>query len=300
MKKLIERAKADRVVTEQQIERIEQQIERIKQQETIEKLHNALLRLDYEQQALLFKEFIEEKQGIGAFLVHGESEKFGQLWLLKRLLQQVTDIDTTPLIQFYLRRKSLRNDRSALWRQLGDEVGARLNFSSKEITDEEIRRVIERVIELLRTDHVILVLHDVEYYDQDYLNELIRDFWLPLASSVHKSTKQHNNRFLLMFLVDREGCVSTWNVTFARELSLTWEPHIPLSLPVIQCLSNEVLAHWIKNEIDSFPTKVTKQISYTVQAMLENTEGVPEYVFAHIFDLCDCDWHEWREKWLKL
>jgi inactive STAND len=286
---------------EQERDQIKQQIEKFEKLENSEKIHNALLRLDYQQQVSLFRDFIEEQeQPIGAFLVHGESEQHGQIWLLKRLLRLVPDSEATPRIKLNIRKKSRKNNISALWRQLGDEVETKWNSFSEIITDEEIELVIQAVIKRLKTDHLILILHEVECTSEDDLNELICKFWLPLVSSV-TATKQTNDFFLLMFLVDYEGCVNTWNVTFAEEIDSAWEPHIPISLPMIKHLSNDTLTHWIEHEFESLPIKVNKKNTSTVQEILKNSqEGVPEGVFFKIFNLCNCEWHEWRKKWLKL
>jgi hypothetical protein len=103
-----------------------------------------------------------------------------------------------------------------------------------------------------------------------------------------------------MFLVDHEGCVTNWNIQFADQFDPVWEPCIPIRLPIIDRLSDRVLANWMENAIDALPTKVTKKIDYTVQIVLEKSEGVPERVFAQIFGLCDCNWQEEEVRWLNL
>jgi inactive STAND len=158
----------------QKRDQIKEQIEKFEKLENSEKIHNALLRLDYKPQVSLFRDFIEEqKQRVGAFLVHGESEEYGQIWLLKRLLRLVPDSKTTPLIKLNIRKKSRKNNISALWRQLGNEVGTKWNSFSEIITDEEIELVIQGVTKRLKTDHFILILHEVECTSEDDLNELI-------------------------------------------------------------------------------------------------------------------------------
>ncbi|AFZ27597.1 hypothetical protein Cylst_5591 [Cylindrospermum stagnale PCC 7417] len=292
LKKEIEEAESER-------ELIVKQIDKYENADKIERLNNALLRLDYEKQTLLFKEFIEQEQRIGVFLVHGESEEHGQIWLLNRLLGRVPEMETITL-EFHLSRKSRRHDISALWRELGDKVGARLNSRASIITEEEIERVLQGVIQKLRTEHVILVLHQVDHVTEAYLNELLHNFWLPLTSLVRKSIDQKSDRLLLMFLIDCEGCVSTWNITFAQEFDSAWEPHIPISLPMIKCLSSDILTNWFRYEVESLPTRVTKEISSNVQEIMLMSEGVPELVFGHIYDLCNCDGQEWRHRWQKL
>jgi hypothetical protein len=238
----------------------------------------------------LFREFIEEKR-IGAFLVHGLPEH-GQIFLLKRLLQAIPESTVTPPIQFYLSRRALRTDIAALWRELGRQMGVQ-NFSSHE-------EIAKNAVAQLQSQHIILVFHDFDCIDEDYLHELIRDFWLPLVNSTQQTIHPTNEFFLLMFLVDHEGCVTNWNIQFADQFDPVWEPCIPIRLPIIDRLSDRVLANWMENAIDALPIKVTKKIDYTVQIVLEKSEGVPERVFAQIFGLCDCNWQEEEVRWLNL
>lgn len=281
---------------DKEIERVEAERDRLlKQIVTIEKsceserIHSELFRLNYIAQVRFFREVIDEKR-IGAFLIHGSPE-YGQIWLLKRLLQAIPESAVTPLIQFYLSRRALRTDVTALWRELGRQMGVQ-DYSSH----EEIAR---NVVSQLKTQHIILVFHDLDCIDEIYLDELIRDFWLPLVDSsqiIHSS----NEFFLLMFLVDRDGCVSNWNLPFVDRLDSTWKPQTPIRLPMIDPLCERVLVNWMENAIDVLPIQITKKVDYTVQVILEKSEGIPERVFAQIFGLCGCNWQEEEVRWLEL
>ncbi|NMG09306.1 hypothetical protein [Brasilonema sp. UFV-L1] len=193
LEKEIERFETERDCLHKQIQIIERSLEN-------ERIHSELFRLNYVQQVRLFREFIQEKR-IGAFLVHGLPEH-GQIFLLKRLLHAIPDSTITPPIQFHLRRRALRTDIAALWRELGRQMGVQ-NFSSH----EEIAR---NVVAQLQTQHIILVFHDFDCIGEDYLHELLCDFWLPLVNSVQQTIYPSNEFFLLMFLVDDEGCVTNW------------------------------------------------------------------------------------------
>ncbi|RCJ42168.1 hypothetical protein A6770_08115 [Nostoc minutum NIES-26] len=282
---------------DKEIERVEAERDRLlKQILTIEKsceserIHSELFRLNYIAQVQLFREFITEKR-IGAFLVHGSPEH-GQIWLLKRLLQKIPESTVTPPIPFHLSRRTLRTDVAALWRELGRQIGVQ-DFSSH----EEIAR---NVVAQLKTQHIILVFHDLDCIDETYLHELISDFWLPLVNSTLQTICPSNEFFLLMFLVDQDGCVNAWNLGFADRLDSVWKPHVPIRLPIIDPLCERVLVNWMENAIDVLPTQVTKKIDYTVQIILEKSEGIPERVFAQIFGLCGCNWEEEEVRWLEL
>lgn len=273
-------------------DRIWQQIEDLETSMVSERLYGALLRLNYTAQVRLFREFIEE-QRIGAFLIHGSSE-CGQLWLLKRLMQGIPYRTVASPIEFHLRRRALRTDINALWRELGRHVG----LPRPGATPDEIAK---RVSARLQNQHVILVFHDIDCISEAYLDELIRDFWLLLTNTAQNALSPTSEFFLLMFLVDLDGCVSSWNVTFAEQFDSVWKPSVPIRLPIIDRLSDGVLVSWIENAVDALPPKFTRQVSHTVQTILENSDnGVPEQVLAQICSLCGYDWYEGEERWLKL
>ncbi len=277
---------------DKEIEHIEAQRDRLANQiDSLEseRIHIELFRLNYVKQVRLFRQFIEEKR-IGAFLVHGSPEH-GQIFLLKRLLNAIPDGCVTPSIEFHLSRKAFRTDIKALWRELGRQIG---------VQDFSLPEIARNVISQLKNQHVILVFHDMDCIDEDYLQELIREFWLPLVNSTQQTIYSRNEFFLLMFLVDQDGCVNTWNIAFADEFDIMWEPCTPIRLPIIDRLSDQVLVNWMENAIDALPTKVTKKIDYTVEIILQNSEGVPELVFAQILKLCNCTWELEEDRWLKL
>jgi hypothetical protein len=289
---IIQAGTSVRFQLEHEIKHFETQRDRlVKQIDSLEteRIHIELFRLNYIKQVRLFREFIEQNR-IGAFLVHGSPEH-GQIFLLKRLLQAIPDGSVTPPFQFHLSRRAFRKDIKTLWRELGRQM---------QVQDFSLAEIARNVICQLKNQHVILVFHDMDCIEEDYLDELIREFWLPLVNSTQEAIYSSNEFFLLMFLVDQDGCVNTWNIAFADEFETLWQPCTPIMLPIIDSLSDQVLVNWMENAIDALPTKVTKKIDYTVKVILENSEGIPERVFAEIFGLCGYSWEQGEDRWLKL
>ncbi|MBE9211927.1 hypothetical protein IQ247_04190 [Plectonema cf. radiosum LEGE 06105] len=203
-------------------DRIKQEIENQNISDASCNLYQALLKLGYREQVLSFKKFLRV-QSIATFLLHG-SPDYGQRWLLNRLITQHIRYGTTgKLVRVELDRIARKRDISALWRELGGRVG----LLGKQHQPSEI---VERVYEWWKTQNVILVFHDVDCMPQEYLQELIQEFWLPLASLAREVTYKYQ---LLMFLVDYEGCIGTQNTLFVEKLEPTWEPKIPIKLPSI-------------------------------------------------------------------
>ena len=74
----------------------------------------------------------------------------------------------------------------------------------------------------------------------------------------------------------------------------------PLKLPKITQLCARDLAFWIENALDELPLKLTAQVDYTVQLILENSDNVlPQLALERICKLCDRNWYEWEQIWLK-
>lgn len=280
--------KAEKQIEEAEAERdsIKQEIENQDTSAASYDLYNALLKLGYREQVLSFKKFLK-KQSIGTFLLHG-SPDYGQRWLLNRLItQHIRHCNTGKLMRVQLNRIARRRDITALWRELGGRVGL---IGTKPTPSE----VVERVYEWWQTQNVILVFHDVDCMPQEYLQELIQEFWLPLANQARKVVSEYQ---LLMFLVDYEGDVGTQNTLFVEKLEPTWEPKIPIKLPSITQFCDRTLNDWIETveiEFDTLP--LVEAINNTedelVNEILDNSEnGVPELAMLEICHLCGCNWY---------
>ncbi|MBW4631752.1 MAG: hypothetical protein KME30_07565 [Iphinoe sp. HA4291-MV1] len=285
--KQIEEAESERY-------KIIQQIDNLESVACSEELYRALLKLGYRDQVRSFLKFLKA-QSIGAFLIHGLLDH-GQRWLLNRLITQHIRFGTMgKMVRIELDRIGRRRDISALWRELGGCVGLGRQHSSTEIA--------ERVFHWWKTQNVILVFHDVDCMPAEYLQELLDEFWLPLASQVREISQTKYQ--LLMFLVDYEGCVGCQDTMFVEQVEPTWEPRVPIKLPTIDPFCDRTLTDWIEmveTEFDTLPlVEVIYQIEDLVKEILENSDnGVPELAFSEICHRCGCNWYEERERWLKI
>lgn len=288
--KQIEAAEAER-------KQIELQIDNLDSAACIQDLHRALLKLGYREQIVFFKKFIKTLS-IGAFLIHG-SPDYGQRWLLNRLVTQYVHYGTAgKVVRVELDRIARRRDISALWRELAGWVGLGRQHSTPEIA--------ERVYQWWQTQNVILIFHDVDCMPESYIQELLCDFWLPLASKARNVISQTPHFQLLMFLVDYEGCVGTKDTLFVEQLEPTWEPKIPIKLPKINAFCDRVLTDWLETieiEFDKLPilAAIDQMQNDPVQVILNNSDnGIPELAMSEICGMCGCNWYEEKERWLKL
>lgn len=258
-----------------------------------EALYRSLLRLGYRQQIRLFRRLVEA-ESIAAFLIHGYPE-YGQCWLLNRLvIQYVPYFLTGKVIKIYASRKVRQNDVSAFWREVAGRVGLR----GKPYAPVEIA---QQICQCLQTQNVLLVLHEVEKIPEATFYELIQEFWLPLVEQVSSQTCKPTKFKLLLFLVDYEGCVGSWEAPFSEQLSSTWEPKTPIKSPIITEFSDNDLVDWIETEYGELPSVLTANVDSLVESLLEDSEdGIPELVLDAICDRCGCDWYEESKKWLSL
>ena len=247
-------------------------------------LYNALLTLNYHEQVTVFRQFIGTRHRIGAFVIHGEPS-YGQNWLLNRLAKVIPGSSAGTVFRFSFQRKACGRSLEALWRELANWVGLKDSHSPQKIA--------EQVHQLWQTQTVILVMHKLDQIDEQYMNEFVQKFWLQLVRKALDAPSQLPNGYLLMFLVDDDGCVDKWNITLAEQFSPAWKPHIPIRLSKLTHFSSEVVTRWIEHELDTLPSTLA------VQDILENNEGIPELVLERICDLCGCDWFEREKAWMK-
>ncbi|MBD2560315.1 MULTISPECIES: hypothetical protein [Nostoc] len=278
--------------TEAELNELAQKLDDLELALSSGKVYRALLKLGYREQTRSFRRFIET-HSVGAFLIHG-SLYYGQRWLLNRLVvQNVPNIMTGKVVRIELSRIARRSDSAALWRELGGRVGLGRQSSIPEIA--------ERVYQWWRTQNVLLIFYDVDCLSEASLDEIIRDFWLPLATKVRETTSQVSQFKLLMFLVDYDGCAGSWNLPFVEKLEPTWKPHNPVKLPGITEFSEYELTNWLEHEADELPTKLIDAVDETIQIILKNSDnGIPERALEEICQLSGFNWYDKEEKWLRL
>ncbi|MBD2525147.1 hypothetical protein [Nostoc sp. FACHB-133] len=277
--------------TEAELRELDQQLDDLEQTLSSERVYRALLKLGYREQTRAFRRFIETNS-VAAFLIHG-SLYYGQRWLLNRLVRQnVPNIMTGKVVRIELSRIARRSDSAALWRELSGRVGLGRQSSIPEIA--------ERVYQWWLTQNVLLILYDVDCLSETLLHDLIRDFWLLLATKVKTASPQASQFKLLMFLVDYDGCVGSWNIPFVERLDPNWKPDHLVKLPEINQFSNDELTNWLEFSEDELPTQLIDRLDETVQTILKNSDnGIPEPTLGEICQLSGCNWYDEEEKWLK-
>lgn len=278
--------------TNVEMDDLAQQLNQLGRVSQEERLYQALLKLGYHKQVQIFRKFVQSNP-IAAFLIYGSPE-YGQRWLLNRLVVQHTrDSIAGKVIKINLSRIAHRSDVAALWRELSGRAGLGRQGTVTEI--------VGRVHQWWQTQHVLLIFYEIDFLPEDFLNELLQDFWTPLMNQARTNGASENVYKLLMFLVDYEGCVGKWTIPFAEQLDATWKPVLPVKLPLIGEFTEGELLNWLEFSADDLPVYLLDEPDETVQNILENSDdGIPEPVLGEICRQVGSDWYENEEKWLKL
>lgn len=265
-------------------EELDWQIRQIKNQQ----LYYLLQRLDYTDQEQLFSRFIRRQQ-VAAFLIHGCSQDYGQHWLANRLLREIRRVSDRPVL-VDLDCLVYNPNSQTMWRELGRHFGG-----IKDSPD----LIAEKVFKSWTTKNIYIVVDNVEFMCEQLLQELIQEFWLPLATKAQSVASQTNFK-LLMFLIDNVSFVESqrWGVSFAENFESTWSCHTPVKLPILKVFSDMALRDWINREFVYLPDQLVENIDQVIQTILKNSEaGIPVPAFREICNLCEC---EWLEEWLKI
>lgn len=247
------------------------------------KLYGALSKLNYTLQRWRFKSTVN-KQNVAAILIDGQ-DKYGQQWLLNLFLKEYeSSINVTSID---LRRLGLGKSIA----DLCQEIGRKAEVAAS--TPEQLAPVLCRWWE---TQHTILIFHSVERAGEQYLRELLTNFWAPIAAHACAPGRHTGKHKLLLFLVDKKGVTSRWNLPSAQ--SPADAAALLRRLPPITRFSADDLNSWIGTSILELPDDFSDLAD--VSTILENTDdGVPESVLEEICALCDYSWNEGASRWLK-
>lgn len=256
-----------------------------------EQLYRSLLKLGYTKQVRLFRQLVKE-HSVAALLIHGLPD-YGQRWLLNLLLvKHLPYITTSRVVKVGLTRRVRQFDATALWREFCSHIQLPRNSSPSEIA--------QGVYKCCQTQNMILIFHNVEWMPKENLQEIIQDFWLPLATEVQNSQLTSNKSKLLMFLVDYEGIVGSLEEFFTSVQDASNSSYTPVKTPKIPEFSQDDLLNWIENESDELPAELVNEVDSKVQEILDNSGGgIPELTLEEIYTRCGCNWYEESEKWLR-
>jgi hypothetical protein len=248
---------------EKRLAALQQQLQDAIAKDPRERLRSALIRLDFEDQMRIYRKLTVGKR-LGAFLVLPEPPKEAEhieiaaRLLVKRLLLALPDHITTTPLKMSFRRRVKRSDTDALWRELAKLV--ELPGSAEQ------QAVVTGVVERLETQHVVILLTDLDRVD---LDDCIDRLWIPLANAATEAQSAHS---LVLILVDLNGDIQVG----------TSDVPAPLR---IRPLSEDDISLWLRALADDCPFELLEAHETAAQEIIaaaseHNPDGVLEAICA--------------------
>mgnify|MGYP002777036583 CR=1 FL=1 len=251
-------------------------------------LFHEILNADFKHQVPVVKEVIQKHQ-TAAFLIHGE-QYCGQQLLVTRLSHLKPKWKNISPIKIDVGQRAVGGRLPYLWQQLTSWFGLPKDAQSNEI--------IERVCNRLVTQDVIFIFDRVNDMQPKVLSGWLQEFWKPLVNRVEEHCPSiQRNTHLLMFLVDNNGSVCKSDILLAQKFEELNYPLMPLNLPPISPFTVDDLDELI-DRVATIP-KLQMSIELTSQILFEKSEnGIPEFVYEEICDLCGHSWEGGLAKWM--
>jgi hypothetical protein len=265
---------------------IQQEMEILERKDISTKLYQALLRLNYIEQAKVFRRLTDVSQ-IGAFIIHGD-QYHGQRWLLNRLVNQIllTPGESPISIAFSPQRSW---NFHAVLREIGRQIGR--NYPAL------IAEIVDILCNIWQQRTIVLIFRQVGMIHQELLQDLLEKFWCELAKQAASQPVVNSSFKLLLFLVDDDGVIDTWPFKCIEQVDTPWESFLPVKFPRLTRIHSAELKNWIDHEWDELPVRVR---STSVEDILhQSDEGTPQLVLERLCSLCDCDWSEMENQWIK-
>ncbi|MCT7955189.1 hypothetical protein [Laspinema palackyanum] len=253
------------------------------------KLLKALLQLDYDKQANLFKEFVENHQ-IGACLIHGSLETAPR-WLLNRLIRNVPNGNTSNYVKkIKFSRRTHNSSLDSIFQEISRKFG--INKTSS------VTAIHQSICELWQSQTVILIVENTQDFEESYLEAFLQEFWQPLANLANRMGTPDENYSLLLFLLDEDGFTNEWNITCTQDPTSNLVPETLIKFMEIQPLKRKQLSTWL--ELYCCAENLIQYRESLVDEVFRDSEnGVHQYLFEKICSLCQITWEECESKWLK-
>lgn len=283
---------------EEELDRIEEELENPQEKGqkksnkiSSEGLLKTLLKLGFWKQHRFFENIVlTEKEPNGAFLIQGRSKQHGQKWLANRLASIVPQSLGNYYIPIDLDRRSLATNMSGIW----EEFTWSLNLEQ----DCDPEDIIQNIIDLLKSQNVVICFDNVDESVEDNLLDLVHAFWDEIAKEILEDNQRHSPYKLLVFFLDYQGIVNAWNISWSKGYEPNMKSSKPFNLPEIIPFSSEVIRNWIEQQSDHLPEIFSLQKEETIKKLKEY-KGIPELTIRKICALCNSDWTEIQGNLLK-
>ncbi len=246
-----------------------------------QKLFNSIIEINFKHQennVIKAIKWQEKRRRTAAFLIHGDDERYGQRILLTRLFRKLPELKNGRRIPISLARMS---EVPELWNKIA------LYFHIPVMSPEQI---MDKIFECLQTQNLIFIFSEAHSTYAGFLPDLIQEFWQPIVARAN-----HEETYLVMFLVDNKGKVCKSGLSFAWYFNAPEHPNFPLCLEPTSKFSYEQLTGWLN---DAVKKEIVPQSLLAKTLLDESQAGVPELVYHKICQYCKTSWEGKLAQWL--
>ncbi|MEO0736175.1 MAG: trypsin-like peptidase domain-containing protein [Cyanobacteria bacterium J06649_12] len=258
-------------------------------------LYKALGSIGYREQRTEFRRLIE-KENTSAIVIHAKSGKYGQKWLIQKLIDRhrnrYPNTTMPTMVPVDLASFSRNWTSESLWKEVGRKFGV------KRLDSQD--QVIEKILRSIETKHIFIVLNNIGYWKEKEFLILLNDFWNPIVRQVKALDNRKHQ--LCMFLIDGRGEVHSWSKAFSKPDVVIEGSGQPILTPILEKFSAQELNDWIDHTLDIglLPNSLHIESEIVVNRILSQSEdGLPDLVFE---ELCEKFLYSWREvltQWIK-
>ena len=265
------------------------------------KLYQALLHLNYVNQISLFENFLRNSTDmVAAFLLYGKHQSAPR-WLLNCLLQNVLNVKNrehkiinVPL--FFITQSINLSTISAI---VGRKLGIN-KYSVQDIAEETCRIWITQTViftmQLIPTEISDLDTNNNQI-TKEYIDEIIYEFWKPIAELAHQRKRRNHNYRLLLFIIDQDGYMKDWEIGCSKDSSSPF-----IKFPEIEPIPRIQVLNWANDYI--FNENILEFRESFIDEVFEVTSNKEQIeqdsACQRICEICDFG-IEWKDylSWIK-
>lgn len=241
----------------------------------------SLRNLDFKKQEGCVREVLKE-QRVAAFLVHGPPD-CGQQVLVSRLVGLCPTGGQAQRCTIDFGAQGLGVSKNRVWSALASKL---------EVPGAPPAKLVDKVCQWLVTQSVIFTFHTVNITPPLLLDELLRDFWKPLArQALANLGRTERETHLILFLVDYLGKVHCApEVRLAQKPCPPDYPSCPLRLPPTKAFPPSELENWFTAMAGRLPADMSAQ-----RLFRECRDRLPDTVYRWVCRhlSLELEWEAW-------
>jgi hypothetical protein len=262
-----------------------------------EAVRQCLAQLNYTPQRDRFADIFDRQEKMGAFLISGPAQA-GPRWLLNLLVQELDNRSGQEVFNIDVASPVVSQDVQSLYRELGERLGLDYDTAAPDI--------IAAAGEVWQEKDVLLVLNNVAHQGVDYPTRVVEEFWRPLVT---QALKQPSGNWLLLFLVDHSGQVSSFvNLPLPDLLAEDWHPDNPVPLPrLAERFAPEEVRRWLgyrttREALTAVYQRpgINTRDDLLAKLLQQTDNGVPYNLLVEVCRLSGYKWSDVQTRWMKL